>query len=321
MTDTLHSWGPGNVTSLLSTTMENRDIKDIQDGVFNDLVLIKHLIDKNSVRRSGGASILVPIRSSKNTTAGFYDGFGTIDTTPQDELTTAQFDWKQAAVAVSVSGREERIQNSGMYAALDLVESKIKGAQDSLKDKINTALYATSPAATELGSLVTSIDETSTIGDINSTTYSFWQASSTTSGSFAAQGLSDMRSLWAELEVRAPAAPTDLILTTSTVYNYYEAALQAQQRYTSSERTGNASFDTLKFRSAPVRYDAACTSGVAYFLNSQAMELCIHSGTDFIMKDWVSPANQDAKVALFMVGLELVIKNRRKLGKMISITA
>ena len=321
MSDTLHSWGPANVTSLLSTTMENRDIKDIQDGVFNDLVLIKHLIDKNAVRRTGGASILVPIRSSKNSTAKFFDGFEQLDVTPQDELTAAQFDWKQAAISVSVSGREERIQNNGTYAALDLVQSKIKGAEESLRDKINTGLYAASPAATEIGSLVTSIDETSTIGDINSTTYSFWQASSTTGGSFAAQGLSDMRSLWAELEVRAPAAPTDLILTTSTVYNYYEGALQSQQRYTSSDRTGNASFDALKFRSAPVRYDAACTSGVAYFLNSQAMELCIHSGTDFIMRDWVPSINQDAKTALFMVGLELVIRNRRKLGKIISITA
>ena len=65
----------------------------------------------------------------------------------------------------------------------------------------------------------------------------------------------------------------------------------------------------------------ACNSGVAYFLNSKVMELDIHSGTDFIMRDWVPSINQDAKTALFMVGLELVIKNRRKLGKLNSVTA
>lgn len=89
MTDSLFTFGPTGVTTLLTTTMENRDIKDIQDGVFNDLPLIKHLVDKNAVRRSGGTSIVVPIRSSKNTTAGFYDGYQIIDTTPQDELTAA----------------------------------------------------------------------------------------------------------------------------------------------------------------------------------------------------------------------------------------
>ncbi len=321
MSDTLFTWGPGNVTTLLTTTMENRDIKDIQDAVFNDLVLIKYLMDKNQVKRSGGTSVIVPIRSSKNTTAGFYDGFGTINVTPQDELTAAQFKWKQAAASVSVSGREERIQNQGSYAVLDLVQSKIKGAEESLKDTINTALYASSPATTDIGSLVTSIDATSSIGDINSTTYSFWQSTSTSSGSFAAQGLSDMRTLWSTLEVKAPSAPTDLILTTTSIYNFYEAALQAQQRYTSADKTGNGSFSDLMFRSAPVKYDAACNSGVAYFLNSKCMELDIHTGTDFIMRDWVPSINQDAKTALFMVGLELVIRNRRKLGKLTGITA
>lgn len=319
MADTLHSWGPAYVTSLLTTTMENRDTKEIQDAVFNDLVLINHLVNKNAVRRVGGASILVPIRNAKNATVDSYNAFDIIDTTPQEELTMAQYQWKQYAASVSVSGREERIQNQGQYAALDLVQSKIKGAEDSLRDAINTALYATSPASKDLGSLYTSINATSSIGEINSTTYSFWQSTDTTSGSFTAQGLSDMRATWSALEVKAPSAPTDLLLTTSDVYNYYEAALQPQQRYTMDK--GNASFDTLMFRSAPIKYDAACNSGYMYFLNSKCMELCIHSGTDFIMRDWVTPANQDAKTALFMVGLELVIKNRRKLGRMNTISA
>lgn len=321
MADTNFTWGPANVTTLLATTMANRDSKEIQDAVFNDLVLIKYLMDKNAVRRSGGASIVHPIRSSKNTTSGFYDGFDPISVTPQDELTAASYKWKQAAASVSVSGREERIQNTGSYAVLDLVQSKIKGAEDSLRDTINTALYASSPATSDIGSLVTSIDATSSIGDINSTTYSFWQATSTASGSFAAQGLSDMRTLWTGLVKKAPADPTDLLLTTDTIYNFYESALQAQQRYAPADRTGNASFDALKFRSADVKFDAACNSGVMYFLNSKAMELCISSGTDFIMRDWVPSINQDAKTALFMVGLELVIKNRRKLGKLTAITA
>lgn len=321
MADTLFTWGPANVTSLLTTTMENRDIKEIQDAVFNDLVLINHLKEKNSVRRAGGTSVVVPVRSSKNTTAQSYDGYQTIGVTPQDELTSAQYKWKQYAASVSVSGREERIQNQGQYAVLDLVQSKIKGAEDSLRDAINTALYAAAPGSTDLGSLVTSIDATSSIGDINSTTYSFWQSAVTSGGSFAAQGLSDMRSLWSTLEVRAPMAPTDLILTTTTIYNYYEAALQAQQRYAPSDKTGNASFDSLMFRSAPIKFDAAATAGVMYFLNSKCMELDIHSGTDFIMRDWVQSINQDVKTALFMVGLELVVKNRRKLGKITGITA
>lgn len=322
MADLLFSWNPGTVATLLTTTMENRDITEVQDAVFSKLVLLDYLTKKNKVTRSGGASIIVPIRQSANSTAGFYDGYQTITTTPQENETAGQYTWKQAAASVSVSGRESRIQNNGKYAVIDLVKQKIKDAEASLRNTINTALFAASPGSTDIGSLVTSIDATSTIGDINSTTYSFWQATSTASGSFAAQGLSDMRTLWNTLEQRSmdTPTPTDLILTTSAIYNFYEGSLVPQQRYTNSS-TADASFENLKFRSAPVKYDSQATSGVMYFLNSDVMELDIHSGTDFIMTEWVKPANQDARVAQFLVALELVIKNRRKLGKLTGITA
>lgn len=322
MADDLFTWGPANVATLLTTTMENRDIKEVQDAVFSKQVLLDYLQKKNRVSRSGGASIIVPISSSSNSTAGFYNGYDVINTTPQDNDTAAQFTWKQAAASVSVSGRESRIQNNGKYAVIDLVQQKIKEAEKALRNAITTGLFAASPATNDIGSLVTSIDATSTIGDINSTTYSFWQATSTASGSFAAQGLSDMRTLWNTLEQRGmdTPTPTDMILTTSAIYNYYEGALQAQQRFTDS-RSANGSFENLMFRSAPVKYDAAATSGVMYFLNSDCMELDVHSATDFIMTEWVKPSNQDARVAQFLVGLELVIKNRRKLGKLTSVTA
>ena len=322
MADTLFTWGPANVATLLTTTMENRDIKEVQDAVFSKQVLLDYLQKKNKVSRNGGASIIVPIRQSANSTSGFYDGYGTITTTPQDNETAAQFTWKQAAASVSISGRESRIQNNGKYAVIDLVKQKIKYAEAALRNTITVGLFAAAPASTEVGSLVTSIDATSTIGDINSTTYSFWQSTSTASGSFAAQGLSDMRTLWNTLEQRSmdTPTPTDLILTTASVYNFYEGALQAQQRFTTSSEA-NGSFEKLKFRSAPVVYDSQATSGVAYFLNSECMELDINTNTDFIMTEWVKPSNQDARVAQFLVALELVIKNRRKLGKLTGITA
>lgn len=322
MADLLFSWNPATVATLLTTTMENRDIKEVQDAVFNKLVLLDYLTKKNKVTRGGGASIIVPIRQSANSTAAFYNGYQQITTTPQENETAGQFTWKQAAASVSVSGRESRIQNNGKYAVIDLVKQKIKDAEASLRNTINTGLFAASPGTNDIGSLVTSIDATSTIGDINSTTYSFWQATSTASGSFAAQGLSDMRTLWNTLEQRSmdTPTPTDLILTTSAIYNFYEGSLQAQQRFTTSGEA-NGSFETLKFRSAPVKYDAQATSGVMYFLNSDCMELDINSNTDFIMTEWVKPSDQDARVAQFLVALELVIKNRRKLGKLTAVTA
>jgi len=320
--ESLFTWGPTGVGALISTTQENRDIKELQNAVFSRLTLLDFLSKKGKVRRGGGGtSIIVPIRSSKNSTAGFYSNYQTIDVTPQDNETAAQFLYKQAAASISLSGKEERVQNKGKYEVINLVKTKIEDAEMTLRDTINTALFATTPGAADVGSLVTSIDETSTIGQINSTTYAFWQAKSVTGGSFSAQGLADMRSQWSTLEQRMPISPPELLLTTTAIRDFYEASLTPQQRFGASDNTGNGSFEKLKFKSAVVDVDSQCTSGVMYFLNSEAMELVIDPDTDFKMTDWVKPANQDARVAQYLVALELVVKNRRKLGKIISITA
>lgn len=320
--ETLFSWGPGNnVGSLIATTAANRDIKDVQDAVFNRLVLLDHLSSKGKVRMGGGGtSVIVPIRYLANTTAGFYSNYGPIDTTPQDEVTAAQFKYKQAGASINVSGKEDRVQNKGKYEVMDLVRTKIQGAEASLRSTINTALFASSPASQDIGSLVTSIDATSQIGDINSTTYSFWQSTSTASGSFAAQGISDMRTLWNTLSARNPNSNPDLLLTTATVHSYYEGSLLAQQRYESNS-AGNGAFESLRFKSSDVKFDAQCNSGVMYFLDSDAMELVIDPDTNFIMTPFQQPVGQDAKTALYLVALELVIRNRRKLGKLTAITA
>jgi hypothetical protein len=320
--ETLFSWGPaGSVGALIATTQENRDIKELQDAVFSRLTLFDWLSKKNRVRRGGGTSIIVPLRISKNTTAASYSNYGVINTAPQDNETAAQFLYKQYAASISLSGKEERVQNKGKYEVMDLVKTKITDAEMALNDKLNTDLFAASPASQDIGSLVTSIDATSTIGQINSTTYSFWQSTNTTSGSFSAQGLADMRTLWNTLSQRNPSSVPDLLLTTPTIHGYYEASLQAQQRYMPDNTTGNASFNKLMFKSSPVDMDAQCTSGVMYFLNSEVMELVIDPDTDFKMTEWVKPVDQDAKVAQYLVALELVIRNRRKLGKLNTITA
>jgi len=319
--ETLFSWGPaGGVGALITSTQENRDIKELQDAVFSRLTLFDFLAKKNKVRRGGGTSIIVPIRSSINTTAASYSNYQPIDTTPQDNETAAQYLYKQYAASISISGKEERVQNKGKYEVLDLVKTKINDAEMALQNKLNTDMFAASPASQDVGSLVTSIDATSSIGQINSTTYSFWQSTNTTSGSFSAQGLADMRTLWSTLEQRMPISAPDLLLTTTTIRDYYEGSLTPQQRYGDSG-TGNGSFEKLKFKSAIVDVDSQCTSGVMYFLNSDVMELVIDPDTDFKLTEFVKPANQDARVAQYLVALELVIKNRRKLGKLNTITA
>jgi hypothetical protein len=316
MADTLFTHGPATTSTLLATTIENRR-KGIQDAIFDEIPTLKLLKDKGAIVE-GGASIVIPLMYETNGTAQFYSGYDTLATTPQEGFTTTQYKWKEAAVSISVSNREENIQNVGPSAVENLVDAKIKQATMALKTLLNTSLYTVAPAATEIGSLATTIDATSSIGDINSTTYSWWQSDVNTSGSFAAQGRSDMLTLYNALLVEG--GKPDILVTTPSVHAYYEGSLVPQQRYESNS-VGNASFKELMFKNAQVVFDNACTSGVMYFLDSRHIQLYISSGNNMKMTNWKEPSNQTARVAQLLMACELVANNRRRLGKLTTISA
>lgn len=315
--DTFPTVSPTTVTTLVTTTLDNRR-NDLQDAIFNDLAIVKFLKGKGQVILEGGATIMTPLMYAKNTTAQFYNGYEQLDTTPQEGFTMSQYEWKESAVSISVSNREENIQNNGKEAVLNIVDQKIKQAEMSLKDLLNTQLFDSSPAAKEIGSLVTTIDATSSIGAINSTTYSWWQSDVNSGGSFAAQGLSDMRTLHSALLVVG--AKTDAIVTRPTEYNYYEGSLVPQLRFQGSS-SADGSFGNITFRTIPIIQDTASTSGVMYFIDSRHLMLYVHSKANLSMSEWVKPSNQTAKTAQIILACELATNNRRRLGKITTISA
>ncbi len=310
--DLLHTWGPDNVGQLLVSTHEKRGKKEVANAVFNRIPTFEYLNTKGKIMLDGGASIVLPLEVAKNSTGKFYDGYDLLDVTAQDNHTAAQFKWKQGAASVSISGREANIQNRGESALMNLLNMKQNNAERTLRDLINQKLHGASNTAKEISSLVTLIDATSTIGDINSTSNTYWQSLVTSGGVFAAQGVADWRHTYNSLKNRQ--GNPDMFITTQSIFESYEATMTPQIRYTNME-TADARFRDLEFSGAKVRFDDQCASGVTYILDSDAIVLFVNENVNFIYNDFVRPPDQDAKVAQFLVGLELTTSNRRLLGK------
>jgi len=91
-TNTLHTWGPANVDSLLTTAREAvlASGEFLHDNVFTKITLFDWLTRKAKASKKGGASILVPIMYEKNGTAKAYSRDDTMDTSGQEGLTMAQ---------------------------------------------------------------------------------------------------------------------------------------------------------------------------------------------------------------------------------------
>ena len=242
MADTIFTYGPDNVAELLATTMSKRPKKEIANAIFDKIPTFEYLNTKARVTVDGGATLLVDLEIATNTGAKFYSGYDTLDTSAQDNHTTAQYIWKQASAPVTISGRQARVQNSGSSRIHSLLQAKQNNAIKSLRDVINVKMHAASPVSNDISSLVTLIDATSTIGDINSTNAAYWQSLVTSGGVFAAQGVADWRTTYNTQKNKG--ANPDMIITTQTMHEAYEATMAPQIRYQSLDK-GETKFKDL----------------------------------------------------------------------------
>lgn len=320
---TLHTKGPANVDSLLATTreliLESKEL--LNDAIFNKIPLLNWLNTKARVSKQGGASILIPLLYGKNNTFAAYNGDDIISTQGQEGMTMAQFPWRNIAGTIKYNGDEIR-QNAGQGKLKDLAKAKVVQAMMSAKDKLSTDLNASTQASKAVSCLPVLVDATSTVADINSTTYSWWGAQVTASGSFAARGLADLRTLRDNIMQNGQGGTSapDYYLTTALVKQYYEASQVPQLRYENNS-AADASFDNLKFSAGVMEFDPNVASGELYALNSESLEFVVHSDADWAMGEFIEPANQDAKIAKLIWMGNLCTNNRRKLGKLTGVTA
>lgn len=316
--DVVFTYGLPNVTSLIATTLSKYG-KTLADNIHKAIPALAWLTIKKRVTEEGGASVIRPVVYGSNTTAGFYSSDDILDTTIQDNFTAAQWQWKQAAASIVVTGRIE-LQNSGESQVIDYAKAQIDNALASLKEQMDIKLFASAQTGSNITPLNGIINNSGTVGDINGTTSSWWQSQITASGSFAARGLSDLRTTWDNVSVRMPAGGPDLLLSDQTSYEAYEATLTPTVRY-SDVTMGDLGFVNLKYKEAVWTWDPNATTGYIFLFNSKALELVQHQNRLFTISEWVKPANQDLKVAQVFWAGELTTNNRRKLGLLTGVTA
>ena len=121
-----------NLTEIITTTLRNRRGR-LADNVTNHNALLRKLNARGNIQMEGGGRTLVEeLEYAENATFKYYDGYETLDISPADVFTAAEFDWKQGAVVVTVSGKERR-QNSGKEQSIRLVARRLEKSVASIK--------------------------------------------------------------------------------------------------------------------------------------------------------------------------------------------
>lgn len=305
-----------NLSDIISTTIQSRSAA-LADNVTKNHALLTKLKARGNVKTvSGGNVILQEIMYNDPNTAnaGSYSGYDVIDITPNSPISAAQFDLKQYAGAISISGLEQ-LQNAGKEQIIDLLEGRVQIAEAQLLDKISAGIYSDGTGnsgkdITGLKAAVSATPASGTYGGINRATWSFWQNvafDATTDGGAAASPAniqSYMNRVAIQL-VRGTDRP-DIIVAGNNYYRYFLESLQAVQRVT-SESSAAAGFTSLKYMGAGLNCDVFLDGGIGgqidtntmYFLNSKYIFFRPHRDRNFVaIGGDRQSVNQDAVVRL-----------------------
>lgn len=303
---------------IITTTLKDRTGK-LADNVTNNNALLRHVNQRgNTSLVDGGETLVKELDFAENSTFKFYSGYEVLNIQPSDVLSAAEYDWKQAAVVVTMSGRQMR-QNSGRNRVINLIGGRIKNAESTMMNNISTSIYSdgTGSGGLEIGGLqllVADDPSTGIVGGIDRSSFSFWRNISfdaTTDGGAAAtsaniQGY--MEDVWVQL-VRGSDNP-DLLVADSAYFNLFWQSLTTIQRITSTDK-GTSGFKSLEFNgpggAAAVMLDQAAPTNHMYFLNSDFLFWDVHQDANFKVMEDRKSINQDAivKPIIFMGNLTM----------------
>ena len=159
-----------SVPEIVTTTLRNRTGK-LADNVTKNNALLYRLRARGRVKPvSGGRTIVQELNYQENGTYKRYSGYESLNISPSDVFTGAEYNYAQAAVAVSISGLE-MLQNSGENAIIDLLEGRIENAEQTLTNNIALDVYSngTADGGRQIGGIQLLIGTTNNSG---SSTYS-----------------------------------------------------------------------------------------------------------------------------------------------------
>jgi len=342
-----------NYDALLSTTLMAYRAT-LVDNIFKSSAFLAALRKYDGIDyQDGGERIWIPLMYEENSTVKSYQGYETLDTTPQDGITSAFYAWCEIAGTISISRREER-QNSGESALLKLLQVKTTQAEMSMKSQVNQQLIqGTVSSATfvpgnstkdlfPLGYFLSkdnNSDPTTggNVGNISRSSYSWWRhrtavadsGSSDTGNAFALDidtyaglkvGLKRMYNYCAR---GADGSGPNICVMDQNTYETYENAMDQQVRYFDTD-LADMGFDTIRLKGANCIWDelvpdidngtTSLTTGSVFFLNTKFYKLVIDSQTDFVTTPFIEPENQTARTAKVLFMGNSTISNPRKCG-------
>ena len=294
---------------LIATTLQHYRRK-LEDVVFGSKPLL-WIIKNQGIETQHGRSIVQPLLYGELSAKGSYDDDDTFVAPAREGLTAAEFGWRHYYASIFFTG-PELAQNSGKEAILSLVKARTMQAEMSVSSDLNAQLFAdgSGNGGKDFEGLAKIVAAGNTYAGIDRSdaANTFWRGH--VDSTAEAVGLGPMRSVYNTVS-EGNDQPTNII-TSQAGFEAYEALLTDNIRYEDT-KMGDAGFQNLMFKAAPMVFDRDNTTGM-YFLNMNHLKFVNLNGRWFDWSDWLVPVNQDAKYKNLFLSGNLTCTNASRQG-------
>lgn len=306
-----------------STITERRP--QVFEQISKNSGLYDHLMKKGRKRdHKGGTRIEVDLIFRETNGFKYFKGNEALSTDSTQNLSSAVYDIKQAAIPIVMTDIEE-VLNKGDAKKVDIEASRIEAAEITMKNNIGvTGLYSLGLAdnGKQIGGLQHIISTSPTsgiVGDIDRSisTNAAWRNQVLAEG--GAKSTSTFKQKLGRLSrsctVSGYGSP-DLYVADNLDFEIFETIADSRQYIT--KEVGEVGYQMLQFNGKPFIYDGglggACPANTTFALNLDTFDWVVVPGRDFDSMKKKHPVNQLISVLYYVFYGNLVNKAPRLNG-------
>jgi len=290
--------------------------------LYNSTPLMAALI-ANSQQASGGvSSVTVPVQGSQFVNAQWSDYSGSFaQPSVQQGAYNAEFNLKLMIAPVPFLGMEGAVQQDA--AIIPLIEARMNDATNVMMDAMATALYTNTTNTQQFIGLPAAVSSSGTYGNINRSTYSWWQSKEYAAGSVNPTRQNILQYISGTVKNGAE-VPSFGVCGFGT-WTLLAQDFVGQEQYMITPGNGfdgdangpQAAFRALMVAGVPIYPDPYCPEGTVYFLNSNYLSLYIHEQGSFVFTGFEStlPNWQIGYVGAVLTIAELVNTKPKSMTK------
>ena len=257
--------------------------------IYNSTPLLAALIANSQSATGGVSSVTVPVQGAQFVNAQWSDYSGSF-TQPsvQQGAYNAEFDLKLMIAPVPFLGMEGAVQQD--HAIIPLIEARMNDATQTMMDAMATSLYTNTTNTQQFIGLNGSADDGTTLqtyGNINRSTYGWWQSKVYAAGSVNPTRQNVLQYISGTVKNGAE-VPTFGVCGFGT-WTLLAQDYVGQEQYVITPGSGfdgdangpQAAFRALMVAGVPIYPDPYCPEGTLYLLNTNYLSLYIHEQASF----------------------------------------